>query len=593
MMRPLMQSTLVRGVRPFGCVVGAVSLAFAALATSSASPAAATAPPPKTILETGPLAATVVVGQPYSAYLAVEGNTGRVTYTQKSGAPNITVSSKGLIDAPNSLAAGTYNAGGTDADQGSGRGDWSFTLTVVPQAPGDFAGTALHVYQSVYDFDQSRGQGAGLQTPSDYQTQLSKLSPNDLATFYSEVSQVPEWFQIPGIMESATASTGTLARLQSLAKGSATATPAKLQTHAKAPASATAADESNPVAPYAPDGTGNGYDDPSCGQAISASDSIVFGLQVVIDAANSVYDLATLNIPEAESSAVAPASLPAVSGLVVIAAIADLVLLAASVAHDTISYLSLAPSECQQNDVVGYVANIDNSTVQTYNLLTTAVDAVAQVQSSVTTTDQDVQALASQLGTVQTSLGSAIAQNAHAIQVTVGGDSQGVLSQLQTDNGALQQDLSTINNDFGDVHTHLAAVDSDMRDQIQGQGLNIIGSLTNDTQQVLQAQSAKYDALSQDISALNTKVGDDHAEQITLQIENALVSTAPVAPTELLTPGPQGGLLTTPNKWNTSVKDLVEANTTCPAGDTDLAANNFKQAFKDFRTCYQAVAGLP
>ena len=83
------------------------------------------------ISQIAPTTATAVQGKAYSAQLEVSGAHGTVTYTQTSGAPQLTVSSSGRVSAPTNLAAGTHKATGTTKDALGDTGTWSFTLTVT------------------------------------------------------------------------------------------------------------------------------------------------------------------------------------------------------------------------------------------------------------------------------------------------------------------------------------------------------------------------------------------------------------------------------------------------------------------------------
>src|SRR5207253_2033439 len=113
-------------------------------------------------------------------------------------------------------------------------------------------------------------------------------------------------------------------------------------------------------------------------------------------------------------------------------------------------------------DLMGYAANIDDATVQTYNLLTDAMDAVAQVQGSVDKTDTDVKTLGSQLSTAQAALSSAINQGTKSTQNAVGGSTQGVLVQMQLYNTALQNSLTALGTRITDVDSNLATLVGDI-----------------------------------------------------------------------------------------------------------------------------------
>ena len=83
------------------------------------------------ISQIAPTSATAVQGKAFSTQLEVSGARGTVTYTETSGAPQLTVSSSGRVSAPTNLAAGTHKATGTTKDALGDTGTWSFTLTVT------------------------------------------------------------------------------------------------------------------------------------------------------------------------------------------------------------------------------------------------------------------------------------------------------------------------------------------------------------------------------------------------------------------------------------------------------------------------------
>ena len=83
------------------------------------------------LTQAAPTSATTTLGKAFSGQLEVSGSRGTVTYTQSSGAPDLTVSSSGKVSAPATLAAGTYQATGTVKDTSGDTGTWSFTLTVT------------------------------------------------------------------------------------------------------------------------------------------------------------------------------------------------------------------------------------------------------------------------------------------------------------------------------------------------------------------------------------------------------------------------------------------------------------------------------
>ena len=71
-----------------------------------------------------------MTGKGLTLQLKVSGSSGKVTYAQTVGAAHLKVSATGKILGVAGLAAGTYEAKGTDKDAAGDRGIWAFTLTV-------------------------------------------------------------------------------------------------------------------------------------------------------------------------------------------------------------------------------------------------------------------------------------------------------------------------------------------------------------------------------------------------------------------------------------------------------------------------------
>ena len=77
-----------------------------------------------------PSSISVAASSTFTSQLAVSGNTGTVTYTQASGAPQLTVSSAGLVGTDGQLPKGTYSVTGTTSDASGDSGTFTFILNV-------------------------------------------------------------------------------------------------------------------------------------------------------------------------------------------------------------------------------------------------------------------------------------------------------------------------------------------------------------------------------------------------------------------------------------------------------------------------------
>jgi len=82
------------------------------------------------------LASVTTTGSPtFSEQLDVGANLGAITYVQKSGSPNLAVSSSGDVTTNGALAVGTYHATGTTSDATGDIGTFTFALDVTAPPP--------------------------------------------------------------------------------------------------------------------------------------------------------------------------------------------------------------------------------------------------------------------------------------------------------------------------------------------------------------------------------------------------------------------------------------------------------------------------
>ncbi len=77
-----------------------------------------------------PVEAKAKPGKAFTAKLKVSGSHGTVVYAESKGAPQLKVSTSGVISAPATLIAGVYRASGNDRDTLGDSGTWAFTLTI-------------------------------------------------------------------------------------------------------------------------------------------------------------------------------------------------------------------------------------------------------------------------------------------------------------------------------------------------------------------------------------------------------------------------------------------------------------------------------
>jgi hypothetical protein len=82
------------------------------------------------LAQLGPSIASTTTGRAFLARVRLSGSHGSVTFSQSSGAPQLKISSSGVLSAAGTLAAGTYTAKGSARDAFGDAGSWSFKLRV-------------------------------------------------------------------------------------------------------------------------------------------------------------------------------------------------------------------------------------------------------------------------------------------------------------------------------------------------------------------------------------------------------------------------------------------------------------------------------
>src|SRR5689334_16673524 len=97
-----------------------LALAAATAAATQRADAAASA-----LVQTTPGSSVAVAGHAVATYIQMAGATGHITFTQRTGTPNLHVNSSGYLTAGTSLAAGTYQATGSAVDTAGVTGSWS------------------------------------------------------------------------------------------------------------------------------------------------------------------------------------------------------------------------------------------------------------------------------------------------------------------------------------------------------------------------------------------------------------------------------------------------------------------------------------
>ena len=564
-----------------------------------------------TITQVAPLQGVTLVGTAFTDQIQVSGATGAVTFAQLTGSGNVSVSSLGAVSAPSTLAVGVYSATGTDSDSSGDSGTWAYTLNVLAPAPVGFDNKVVSVYQSEYAVAQELGRGSSLQPVSQYQQSVLQSNALQMAALYDAVQQNPEWYQIPALMQtvasdaaltqtSSTLSQAGIMRVagtESLKPGSprhghTSATKARPRPGAYGSVMGLRAQgQQTPVGPFVPQ---------SCPTGIP--DAAVFALQIVVDVSQGVYNvLMALTVAFADA-------VDAQVGIGISAAVASGVLLAAVIVHDVLAFVAQLASDCAANNLAGQVANIDNTTVQTYSLLTTLGTSVTQLQTTENTTLADVENVQTMLTDLKNTFLQTMATDTQTVQTTVGSDTQAVYTNLQTDISSLQSDVTTIEDDQ-------AALSNKVINQVNTDSSSVQSSLSSALTKILSQTDSSAESLAiligqdnqQVLNALQSNFTTQQSEyyaNLTLEIEHALAQYGPtVAEVQLVLPASQGGYL---NSTPVGVKEVVtndlnafaalggkitpNADSYLNEANAALAAGDYITAYQDYADCYQSFA---
>jgi hypothetical protein len=478
------------------------------------------------------------------------------------------------------------------------------TTTTLPPAPSDFAGTLVSTYQAEVATAQALGQTQGIESVPDYQQQIDALDPNALALAYAATQQVPEWSQIPSLMQTIAADAPSFvpANESSFRTLAPTTSPTvrgvrhavlTAITSITTPSAVLVGDTDGtmPVAPFSP---------ADCGTY--PPDAAVFAAQLVIDISYGLYN--AFNAVGAGEVAGFSVDFPAIVLAVIFAA----VILVAQIVHDTLVYLQTGYDECLASNLGGQVANVDNTTLAIYALITSLATAVGNVQTTANLNQQDVVNIQSGLSSLQTTLQQSLQSDTQTLQTTVGTDTTVTVTELQTIQSALQTDLTSIENvetttgqsvtseiDKGTltIQTAMAAALTQILNETDSDAKGLTTLITQGNQQILNAlQSNSSSELTQ------------YQENLRFLIEQGLAGWGPVLPeVKLILPASLGGLL---NSTPVGVQELVTADlqsaqslglkikpsayTELSAANTALAAKQYVTAWNDYAQAYQALA---
>jgi hypothetical protein len=447
----------------------------------------------------------------------------------------------------------------------------------------------VSVYQGEVAAAQQLGQTQAVESTSQYQQQVNALSPSALAQFYSVTQQNPEWVQIPSLMQTIVADVPTSATQTSVStsravsaspSAPATATLMAVIRHDKRRSATTSAPailvgDTTPVGPFNPTSCDTtDYDEP------------IFVAQIVVDVSTAVYN--GIN-PFASFDDSIPAGL---------AVAADVILTAAQIVHDVISYLQTLENDCDGNQTSGYIANIDNTTVATYNLLTTMGSSIGTILSGV----QNIQ---TGLTTFQQTLTQALISDTQALQTQTGSDFQGLGTQMQTMQTALQSDAATIESLETTTGQQAVTGSTAVQTAISTDLAQILNETDSDAQGLTTLVTQGNQQIMNTVNSEAATAQAQYNTYLKLQIEQALAGFGPVVPElKFMLPVTQGGFLNSTPVGVQSVvtADLASMQTISPktvkpaaitqlsAANAALAAKNYTLAFSDYAYAYQALA---
>ena len=466
--------------------------------------------------------------------------------------------------------------------------DDSSSTSSLPPAPAGFTNQVVGVYQSEYAAAQTLGKADALQSVAQYQQQLAELSPDQLNVLYAATQENPQWNQIPTLMQTVAAE---VAGTPSVKLSSATTAPGAHQAQlmsavtpdpSVAPQTAMLMD--SPVGAFTPAHCDDG---PPAGA--------IFAMLIVIDVAQGVYNVVISFLGIGPNT-----------GLGAAAVVAAAVILAAAIVHDTLEYVKGLSEDCESNNQAGFVANIDNTTSQTYNLAASIATTVTNLEKTSDDTVTAVHNVQTSLVTIQQSLEQTLASDTQTLQTALGSSSQNVASSLQTVQTAIQTDITTIqaaeNTNkqamIAEVDKGVTSVQSTLSASLQqalhetdttAQGLTAL--VTQGNQQIMNTLQSNF-----------TTGQSEYNNDLKLDIEHALGSGQAVVQMKL--PAASGGYLnSTPVGVMQVVNDdlhalqalkvTIQPNivATVNAGNSAVAAGQWLTAFANFMKAYQSFAG--
>jgi hypothetical protein len=321
-------------------------------------------------------------------------------------------------DASTGNTGNSGNTGNTGAGTGTGT---TTTTTTLPPAPAGYATSWTDLYDDMYATAEATGiatdepAGTTLPAPADFSQMINQLTPDELAQLYQGTSNLSGWSSLPSTYQSLTALAQsqpiTGVPLASASSGASTRSAATAAASSSSAAAATphvtatssASGSTSPFPPTEPTGSFPSPPDsyqPSlpigptqileCPAPAPGDEWGETGIYAATVAASVIDDLE----PTLEDTLTVEVDPPPVSvdvdlpdpALIALAVAAG----AAKVIADTFTFEHNYWAYCLAANLGSVLTNIDNTTVNTYELLTLMQSTLDNVESSVDTVSAQV-----------------------------------------------------------------------------------------------------------------------------------------------------------------------------------------------------------
>jgi hypothetical protein len=436
----------------------------------------------------------------------------------------------------------------------------------LPPAPDGFADQLIAVYQAEYDAAGALGQAGGLQSVATYQQQVAAMTPDDLAAMYYATQQYPQWTQLPALLDTIAADATAPAPDTAMVRPLTESTPT--------PDATTATDKSCPFS-----------DIPT---------SAIFAAEITLDVANGTHEtLDALESAGIEGEAFKPAAVASV-----------VVAIAAEIVHSTLEYLHDTFLECLAENQAERLKNVDETTVETYNLLANLAGTIAAIKTDTGTIETNVEQVSTKIDTMEQSLTQEISAELDKVQTTVGSDTQlnsTLLQSLQTavqQNDAVLQQLMSSN-----TQTVVNEVDkgtSTVQDSLSQTEAHLIAEVDKQAQSLSSLLTQAQQQLGNSINSGFATQQQNYLANLKLTIENALANGVNVV--EFSLPTSQGGYLdaepvgvqeVVTDDMNAYQKLNISVPTTAlnnfNSANAQLAAGQYLAAYGSYIKAYQAL----